>query len=69
MTEPRRSRRAYRVSEVASLLGVSTKSVRKWISLGRIGAVAPTKRLLLIPAAELDGFLGQLQPRKRRGNR
>lgn len=48
--------RAYRVKQVAEMLGTSTGTVRGWIRSGRLRAKQPS-RLILIPAAELDRFI------------
>jgi len=45
------------VQESAALVGVSHKTVRRWISSGRLTAYKMGPRLVRIDAAELDGML------------
>lgn len=54
------ARVAYRPSEVAAMLGVQTQTVRELIHSGRIEAT-DAGGWFLIPAAEVDRFLGVSQ--------
>ena len=49
-------RAAYRVDEVATLLGVSARTVRRWLAAGELRSVR-LGGVVLIPTAELDTVL------------
>jgi excisionase family DNA binding protein len=53
-------RRAWRVSEVATMLGVSDDTVYRLLSSGELGWV-PANTSKLIPCEELDRYLGDVR--------
>lgn len=54
------SRWLLRVPEVASLLGVSVRTIREWISAGVLPVVrVPGGRAVLVPKRELDMWVQQ----------
>jgi len=57
------------VQESAALVGVSHKTVRRWISSGRLTAYKMGPRLVRIDAAELDGMLRPIPTAAERAQR
>ena len=52
----------YSIEEAAEILGVTTKSVRRWIDNGTIRAYRIGLRLVRIAAADLIAALEPMQP-------
>lgn len=50
-------RRAYRVSEVAEMMGVQPKTVYRWIEQGHLKATKVRGMNLMIPAAAVEKML------------
>lgn len=46
------------LTEFADELGVSTRTVRRWIASGRLKAVRPSQRTTRISRDEINRFLG-----------
>jgi putative resolvase len=51
----------YRVGRVANLLGVSPRTVRRWVAQGRIRSVRLPTGERRVPAAEIDVMLAGAQ--------
>lgn len=45
------------LQDVAEELGISDRTVRRWISTGRLKAIQPSPRVIRIEASELDRFI------------
>lgn len=57
-TPPRGSRRRYEsVSEAAARVGVSTKTVRRWIASGQLAGYRMGPRLLRVDPDDVDAML------------
>ena len=57
--------RTYTIAEVAALLRVTDKTIRRWLAAGRIHGVQPggPRAAWRIPAAELERLLrGDIEP-------
>lgn len=50
-------RLAYRVSEVADLLGVHRSTVARWVTSGALPHIKPSPGVRLITPAQLEAFL------------
>lgn len=50
--------RFYSVNHVADIVGVSTKTVRRWIESGKLIAVRPGPRSMRIPGHAIEAILG-----------
>ncbi|MCX6470367.1 MAG: helix-turn-helix domain-containing protein [Corynebacteriales bacterium] len=58
MTPTSRARqRMLSLQDVAEELGVSVRSVRRWIADGRLPHVRPSARVIRIRAEDLDAFI------------
>ena len=51
-------RRYLSLTEFADELGVSTRTVRRWIADGKLKAVRPSQRVTRISRDEINRFLG-----------
>ena len=57
-TPPRASRRHYEsVSEAAARVGVSTKTIRRWIASGQLAGYRMGPRLLRVDPDDVDAML------------
>ena len=51
--------RLYTINQVAAILGVSTKTIRRWIDSGKLIAVRPGPRSMRIPGHVVTQLLEQ----------
>ncbi|MCI1749532.1 MAG: helix-turn-helix transcriptional regulator [Acidipropionibacterium sp.] len=57
---------SHRISDVATLLGISDDSVRRWIDQGQIQATKDDAGILRVDGADLAGFLATQQQSRQR---
>jgi excisionase family DNA binding protein len=55
-------RRAFRIWEVAEMLGVNERTLRGWIAAGHLRVSRPAGRTVLIESAALDEFMARPCP-------
>ena len=56
---PSRARTRYlSLQDIAEELGISDRTVRRWVASGRLPAVRPSERVIRVKAEDLDAFLG-----------
>lgn len=56
--------RLYTVNQVAEILGVSTKTIRRWIDSGNLSALRPGPRSMRIPGHLVAKLLGHEDARR-----
>ncbi|MGY3555649.1 helix-turn-helix domain-containing protein [Williamsia sp. R60] len=45
------------LQDIADELGISDRTVRRWVASGQLKAVRPSPRVIRVEASELDRFL------------
>ncbi len=68
-TEAQTDRIAYRLHEVSRMTGLSVRSLRVQIALGRLVATRPAPKTTIILAEDLERFLADARARSGRGAR
>lgn len=58
MAASRARTRYLSLQDIADELGISDRTVRRWIATGRLKAIQPSPRVIRVEASELDRFLG-----------
>lgn len=57
MAASRARTRYLSLQDIAEELGISDRTVRRWIATGRLKAVRPSPRVIRVEASELDRFI------------
>lgn len=60
-------RRFESIPNAAEYLGVAPKTIRRWITEGRITGFRAGPRIILVDRNEIDGLLTPIQPADRSG--
>ncbi|WAC55018.1 helix-turn-helix transcriptional regulator [Gordonia sp. SL306] len=57
MAASRARTRYLSLQDIAEELGISDRTVRRWIATGQLKAVRPSPRVIRVEASELDRFI------------